>query len=386
MPQKTPHVALLIETSRSYGRGLLRGIQRYISEHGPWSVYLELRALDSKPPIWLRSWKGDGIIARTGSQAMADAVLSANIPSVELRASRAMPSLPFVGVDNQAVGRMVTDHFKGRGFRHFAVYGMATEEYFDERCRSFVEAVAELGYKCEEFSQGRQGEHPHDWEQQQLKLSAWIAALPKPIGVLTCTDQLGFWFLDACKRASIAVPEEVAVVACENDESLSAMATPPMSSVQFNAVRTGYEAAALLDRMMNGGARPKNPVLVPPLGIVVRQSSDIVAVEDKEVAAALQFIRENACQGIGIEEVLRAIPISRAALNQRMRKAVGRATKAEIVRVQLERVKQLLEETDLALSQIADRTGFRHPQYMAELFKVRFGVTPGAFRTERQAH
>jgi LacI family transcriptional regulator len=277
---------------------------------------------------------------------------------------------------------MVTEHFLERGFRHFAVYGMSTEAYFEERCRNYVEAVSKAGFEWSVFDQGHRGEQPLDWERQQLELADWVASLPKPIGVLTCTDQLGFWFLDACRRAGAAVPEEVAVVSCENDESLTTMATPPLSSVQFHAERTGYEAAALLDRLMKGEAPPAEPTLIPPLEIVVRQSSDIVAVEDKEVAAALQFIREHASQGIGVEEVLRAIPVSRVSLDHRMRRAIGRTIKAQIVQVQLEVVKRFLAETDLALSQIAQRSGFRHPQYMAELFKKRFGVTPGTYRSE----
>ncbi|WP_428304311.1 XylR family transcriptional regulator [Lacipirellula sp.] len=386
MAKKTPHVALLIETARSYGRGLLRGVRRYISEQGPWSVYMELRALDSQPPEWIEHWKGDGILVRTGNQAIVDAVVAANLPVVELRTSRLMPGYPFAGVDNRAVGKMVAEHFAAQGFRRFAVYGIDTEDFFEERCRNFVEAVAEMGFHCEVFNQDHGGEHPLDWEQQQLQLVKWIQQLPKPIGVLTCTDQLGFWFLDACKRANVAVPEEVAVVGCENDESLATMASPPMSSVQFHAERTGYEAAALLDRLMKGEPPPAEPTLIAPLGIVTRQSSDIVAVEDKEIAEVLRYVRIQAPLGLSVEEILRRFPFSRAALDQRMRDAIGRTTKAEIVRVQLERVKLLLAETELSLAQIADRAGFRHPQYMAELFKKRFGLTPGSFRANAQRH
>lgn len=384
MAQHTPHIALLIETTRSYGRNLLRGVRRHISSHGPWSIYMELRALDSPPPRWLKKWRGDGILVRTGNQAIVDAVVGAKLPTVELRTSRLMPGYPFVGVDNRAMGAMVAEHFAERGFRRFAVYGIDTEDFFEERCRNFVEATTAMGFPCEIYQQDERGEHPSDWEQQQLQLVRWIQGLAKPIGVLACTDQLGFWFLDACKRAGVAVPEEVAVVGCENDEMLSTMASPPMSSVQFHAEQTGYEAAGLLDRLMNGEPPPSEPILVPPLGIVVRQSSDIVAVEDQEIADVLQFIRMNAGKGLSVQDVLRQFPISRRALDERMKSAVGRTTRSEIVRVQLERVKELLTNTDLSLGQIASRAGFQYPQYMAELFKQRFGVTPGAFRADAQ--
>lgn len=379
-----PHVALLIETARSYGRGLLRGIRRYMSEHGPWSVYVELRALDSKTPMWLKGWKGDGIISRTGSQAMADAIAATGVPTVEMRSSRLKHDFHFVGVDNRVIGRMVTDHLLERGFRRFAIYGIETEDYFEERCKNFVAAVAASGFPCDIYRQLGHREIPIHWERQQHHVAEWIQGLQKPIGVMACTDQLGFWFLDACKRAGVAVPEEVAVVGCENDESLATMSIPPLSSVQFNAEKTGYEAAAILTRMMAGESPPRGHTLIPPLGIVARQSSDIVAVEDKEIADALRFIRENAPHGITVEDVLRAIPMSRAALDQRMRGAIGRTVKAEILRVQLDQVKRLLAETDMSLAQIADRTGFKHPQYMAELFKNKSGKTPGTYRREYQ--
>lgn len=382
MPTDVHHVALLIETARSYGRGVLRGIRRYLSAHGPWSVYVELRALDSKTPAWLKGWKGDGIISRTGSQTMADAIAATGVPTVEMRSTRLKHDFHFVGVDNRAIGQMVTEHLLDRGFRRFAIYGIESEDYFEERCKNFVASVAAAGFPCEIYQSPGHREIPANWERHQQHVADWVRKLPKPIGVMACTDQLGFWFLDACKRAGASVPEEVAVVGCENDESLATMSIPPLSSVQFNAEKTGYEAAAILDSMMQGNMPTHRQTLVPPLGIVVRQSSDIVAVVDKEIAECLRFIRENAPYGLTVNDVLREIPMSRAALDQRMRTAIGRTVKAEILRVQLEHVKQLLADTDLSLFQIADRTGFKHPQYMAELFKKKFSKTPGAYRKE----
>ncbi len=383
-PTEVPHVALLIETARSYGRGVLRGIRRYMSAHGPWSVYVELRALDSRTPTWLKNWKGHGIITRTGSQAMADAIAATGVPTVEMRSTRLKHHFRFVGVDNRAIGQMVTEHLLERGFRRFAIYGIETEDYFEERCNNFVSAVAAAGFPCEVYRRPGHREIPINWERQQQHVAEWVQGLQKPVGVMACTDQLGFWFLDACRRARVAVPEEVAVVGCENDESLSTMSIPPLSSVQFNAEKTGFEAAALLDRMMAGVISTDQHTFISPLGIVVRQSSDIVAVEDKEIADALRFVRENAPYGLTVDDVLREIPMSRAALDQRMRLAIGRTVKAEILRVQLDHVKRLLADTDLSLSQIADRTGFRHPQYMAELFKKKCGKTPGTYRKEYQ--
>jgi AraC-like DNA-binding protein len=314
------HVALLIETSRSHGRAMIRGVRRYIAEHEPWSLYLELRALDSPPPAWLRRWQGDGILTRTASPRMAEVIRATGLPAVELRATKLGLGLPCVGIDNSSLGRLV----------------------------------------------------------------AWITSLEKPVGVLACTDQLGFWLLDACRRAGVAVPEEVAVVGVENDETLCLSASPPLSSVEFDSQRLGYAAARLLDSLMAGGQPPPGPLLLPPAGLVVRQSSDIVAIDDPQLAAAVRFIREHAARGATTADVLRLVPVSRRVLDRQMHAVLGRSIADEIARVRFMKVKNLLAETDLPLAAIAERSGFAYHQSMAESFKRRFGLTPGEFRAEQQ--
>ena len=376
-------MALLIETARSYGRSLLRGIRRYTAEHRPWSVYLDMRSLDSPPPAWLPEWHGDGILARTGSQAMADAIARTGAPTVELRATRLRGTSPyFVGVDNAALGQMIADHFLERGLRQFGVYELDTEEYLQQRRDNFLSTLAAKGYPCSVFHAPDRRETPADWEQQQAALTCWVAGLPKPVGIMCSTDQLGFWLLDACRRAGVAVPEEVAVVGVENEESLCSMSTPPLSSVQFDCEHIGYEAAALLDKLMLGEPLAAGPIVFPPLGIVTRQSSEVIAIDDEDLATALRFIRQQACAGIGPEDVVRAVCTSRSTLERRMRHRLGRTIKEEILRIRFQHVQELLSITDLPLAAIAEKTGFRHPQYLAEAFKNRFGRTPGAYRAQ----
>jgi LacI family transcriptional regulator len=381
--RRTPHVALLVETSRTYGRDILRGVNRWMQEHGPWSVFLELRGLDSSVPRWLRSWQGDGILARTASAAMDKAIEATGLPAVELRASKLTHQRPFVGVDNLELGQAVGSHFVDNGFSNFAVFDVATETYFEERRDGFRRFVEARGGTCHTYHAGPGGEHPTDWERHQAAVADWVVSLPKPVGILACTDQLGFWLLDACRRAGIDVPEEVAVVGVENDETLCQLATPRLSSVAFDGDRVGYQAAALLDRLMAGEPPPSEPLVVPPRGIVTRQSSDIVAIADREVSAALRIISVHACHGLAVSEVVDQIGISRTALERRMKAAIGRTPGEEIVRVRFARVKALLMETDLTLAAIADRCGMEHPQYMAEAFKKQFGMTPGVFRGRR---
>jgi LacI family transcriptional regulator len=377
-----PHVALLIETSRSYGRGLLRGVRRYIAEHGPWSVYLESRGLGSGAPPWLANWKGDGILTRTGSQAAADQIVEVGVPTIELRATRLKHPFPFVGVDNRALGKLVATDLMNRGLRHLACYALATESFFEERCANFVHTAQTAGYSCDIFDAHMDSETPLQWELHQQELVDWIRQLPKPVGIMACTDQLGFWLLDACDRAGIKVPDEVAVIGVENDESLCEMASPPMSSVWFDADRIGYESARLLDDMMRGEPPPASETLFHPGGLVTRRSSDIIAVDDEIVSRALNFIRDHADRDVRVGEVAEAVFVSRSVLERRMRKAIGRSPKAEIIRVRLQLVQDYLLSSNLPLTEIAERTGFHHPQYMSELFKNKIGKSPGQFRSD----
>ncbi|QDT91986.1 XylR family transcriptional regulator [Gimesia algae] len=377
-----PHVALLIETSRSHGRGLLNGIRQFITEKEEWSVFVMPRSLDSQVPGWISRWKGDGILSRTTSQEMADAITNSGIPAVELRSTKLEHAFPFLGIDNRAMGRMVAEHFLERGIRHFGVYEIGSEVYFEERRDNYIQTIKNAGYEVSVFSSPDDSEVPREWEKHQEQMVKWVRELPKPVGIMACTDQLGFWLLDACDRAGISVPDEVAVVGVENDEILCMMARPPLSSVAFNSTRIGYEAAALLSRMMKGGAVPDEPYLLKPLGIVTRQSSDVVAVDDPELALALRFIRENACKGIQVTDILKAVPMSRTALERQMKSAIGRSPKAEIIRTQMERAKELLASTDLSLAQITQRIGFRHTQHFSTLFKEKAGETPGEFRAK----
>jgi LacI family transcriptional regulator len=375
-----PHVALLIETSRSYGRGLLRGVRRYIAEHGPWSVYLELRALTSGAPPWLENWSGDGILTRTGSQTAADQIAAVGVPTIELRATKLDHPFPFMGVDNRALGDLIASDLIDRGFRHLACYALATESFFEERCSNFIETARSQGCTCDVFDGHQYTETPDQWEDHQQQLVDWIISLPKPVGIMACTDQLGFWLLDACDRAGVSVPAEVAVIGAENDESLCEMANPPLSSVWFNAERTGYEAAKLLAAMMKDGVTPPAETLFPSGGVVTRRSSDVISADDELVTRALQYIRDNAADDIRVGEVAEALYVSRSVLERRMRKSIGRSPKSEIIRARLQLVQDYLLRTSLPLTEIAVRTGFQHPQYMSELFKKKVGQTPGQFR------
>ena len=379
--RRPPRVALLVETTRTYTRELLAGVRRYVAAHGPWSCFIELRALESGPPPWLKNWDGDGILTRTFTQEMADVIAATGLPAVELRATFLKSTLPFVGMDNGLIGQMVAEHFFDRGYRNFAACSLHTERFFEERVQNFVATVRARGGSCwllpEPIS-----DRAADWEDGQARLMTWLSALPKPVGIFAANDQLGVRLLDACQRAGIPVPEEVAVVGAENEETLCAFASPPLTSVRFDGETVGYAAAELLARLMRGGARPKGETLFPPKGIVVRASSDEFVINDRLVAHAARMIRENASAGLSVDDLCRKLNASRSTLDRRMKAALNRTPKEEILRVRFREVERLLCETDLTIETIAEQTGFAHGHYLQAAFKIGYGQTPGEFRRQ----
>jgi LacI family transcriptional regulator len=186
--------------------------------------------------------------------------------------------------------------------------------------------------------------------------------------------------LSACREIGVAVPDEVAVLGVDNDDVLCDLSDLPLSSIVPDTRRIGYEAASLLERMMEGEPAPDGFTTVLPLEVVTRRSTDVLAIEDRDLSAAVRFIREHACDGITVGDVLAGLSLSRSVFERRFAKIFARTPKAEILRMQLDRVKQLLAETDLPLKQIASMTGFQYPEYMSAAFKARTGLTLGQYR------
>jgi LacI family transcriptional regulator len=388
MLAKYPRAAILIESSRGYGRGLLRGIADYVRVHGPWSIYLQRHHLFDATPAWLKDWRGDGIIARVENRHIARSLRSRRLPVVDLRGRLLDLDMPAILTDDAAGARIAAAHLLERGFRQFAYCGFVGTPYSDDRSRVFNQVIEQAGFRCFTYESPRhlRGRHPEKAEVEgrlgEENVMRWLRKLPRPIGLMACNDARGQQVLNACRDLGIHVPDEIAVVGVDNDDVICDLCDPPLSSVVPNTAKIGYEAAALLDRMMRGAAAPRQPIYVEPVGIVTRRSTDVLAMENADVKAALLFIRDHACDGISVEDVLTHVSVSCSALERQFRKILGRTPKAEIVRVQLDRVKQLLAETVWPLKKIALEAGFKHTEYVCAVFKSKFGQTPGQFRAQ----
>jgi LacI family transcriptional regulator len=369
-----------VETSLASGREILLGIARYVREHQPWLLYHEPRSLEDSLPQWLKGWKGQGIIARVQTPAMARAIAQTRLPVVDVLGVVEESRFPLVHVDDDAIGTLAARHLLERGFRHFAYLGVNGENWSAARQRAFANAVGERGFCVSVRNEPRHDLNDESWERHQEKLAKWVSGLPRSVGVMVCSDQRGSRLLEACRRAGLRVPDEVAVIGVDNDEPLCGVCNPALSSVWPGHEQVGFEAASLLERLMSGARHHAKRVFVSPVKVVTRQSTDILAVEDDAVARALYLIRERACERVRIDEIATLVGVSRSVLQRRFRATLGRTINDELIRQRVKIAQHLLLETKLTLIDIALRSGFQHQEYMGVIFKKVIGMTPDGWR------
>jgi LacI family transcriptional regulator len=383
---KRLRIAVLVESTRAYGRGLLAGIASYVRQHESWTIYWQERALRDPPPRWLRGWDGNGIIARIATPELDRAIRSLGLPTVDLYGWLPNGDWPCVRTDNQRVARLAADHLLERGFRNIAYCGFKGVNYSEERLPLFQQCISDAGLHCHVYQYTRfpPSADLAAREQQGVlyrnDLACWLAGLPKPIGILACNDICGQQVLSACRELGLFVPDQVAVLGVDNDDVLCNLSDPPLSSVELNCPRIGFEAAAKLSRMLRGRVAPRRTVLVEPRGIVARRSTDVLAIEDAEIAEAVRLIRARACTGLTVADLLESCSLSASSLERRFTRLLGRSPKAEIIRIRLQHVVELLAEPDLSLAAIAAQSGFKYPEYLSAVFKKNFGMSPGQYR------
>jgi LacI family transcriptional regulator len=380
-----PQVALVVETSFGSGRDILMGIARYVREHEPWLLFHEARSIDQELPPWLKKWKGQGIIARVLTPTMVAALRRTRLPVVDVLGVVPDTGFPLVHVDDDAIGVMAAEHLIVRGFKHFAFFGLEERNWSAARERAFVRQVKRHGCVTSVRHVSPRQVHGDSWEVHQRDLAGWIARLPKPAGLMVCSDHRASHVLEACRRAGVRVPDEVAVIGVDNDQPLCNICHPPLTSVWPNHALVGYEAARLLDQMMRGKKRVPARTLTPPKETVMRQSTDTLAVQDELVAKALHIIRERVCDAIRVDEIASLVGASRSVLQRRFRTALGRTINQELITQRVTSAQRLLLDTHLTLAEIAEHCGFRHPEYMGVVFKAETRQTPAQFRNQALA-
>lgn len=381
------HVALIYDAKLPYDLKVVSGVASYLQEGAGFSIYVEETALKNQKLPDLRSWHGDGIIADFDDPGVAAAVTRSRIPAVGFGGGHgwypANSRIPYFFNNQAGIARMAADHFLERGFRHFGYCGFPptqTNGWSREREVAFARRVRSRGFACDCY----RGFHKttHSWNAVMKSFGAWLHSLPKPVAVMAANDKRAHHVLEACRIHNIRVPWEVAVIGVDNDQLLCGLTSPPLSSVEQDAKRIGYEAAALLDRMMRGEKPRRKHFLIDPVEIVTRQSSDFMAVSDQAVAKAMAFIQTHAPDRVRVPAVLKDAAVSRSSLEARFKAAIGYTIHGAIRKVQLDQARRIITATNLPIKEVAVNTGFRSVQHMTTLFRQAFGKTPARYRDE----
>lgn len=381
---RTRKVILMLDSSREADRGVIRGVLEYAHLRGNWSFY-RYSPLFRTPPFSkgqfdsvldrLKKLDADGIIGYLpADRKFLQAIISAKFPAVIIPIVEPIEGLVNIGQD-EAVGKAGARYFLERGFKHYAFCG-ARDYWSEVRCGGFLREIKKAGFSVDVYPAENLGR-----KDEMTKLGRWLNSLPKPVAVMTSNDERSAELIEACQAKEIKIPDQAAILGVDNDEMICQLSSPPLSSIELNSEKVGYAAAETLDRLISGRMLRDDEVCFRPAGIVTRQSTDMLAIEDGQVAAAVRFIRNNARRDIHVADVLANSTLSLRALQQRFRNTLGRGVNQEIRRTRIRQFAETLLKTNYTVQKIAYDLGFEDVNHISRLFRREMGMTPLEFRT-----
>ena len=383
--RKVPQVLVLLDKSRAADRQFLRGIVRYSHLLSAWQV----RTLDPfyrhpsgklKILSLAKSQQVDGIIANIDNAKMAKALTISGLPAIVIPIKELIPGFPCIFDDADTVGKMAAEHLLSLGLRNFAFCGFENLCWSRARSEDFSKRITKADFQTS-FYNLPSLKNQRLWENQQIILADWLTSLPKPVGLMACNDECGQHILEACQVANMRVPDEVAVIGVDNDDLICDLTTPPLSSVALNHENTGYQAAQLLDKIMSGKeVDSKSIIFLEASHVVTRQSTDVLAIVDHEVAEAVRFIHRHSNEAIQVSDVVESVTVSRRILERRFREVLNKSVHDEIRRARVERACRLLLETNLNVSQIVLHLGYPSDKHISRQFRKEKGMTPSQYR------
>ncbi len=374
-------VAVLSGLSGGFGRLVSRGVRAY-ARGRPWA--LAFYQPDKEGFDQLHVFQPAGVVTEVW-QGMRPVVRAwaGRVPVVDL--SDVIAELPSVAVASVEAAQLACRHLLGRGLKQVAYVQLIGEPFACRRREGYEMEMAARGLPPLVFDGRRRRRRGMDAaDNLNQSLSQWLRALPKPAGVIADNDGRALHIMEVARDADIAVPERLAVIGIDNDEHLCELAQPPLTSVEQPAERIGFEAARVLDALLCGQTPPQHRLLLPPVRVVERQSTEIMAIADRDLAATVRYIRDHAHEPIGVEQVLRHVPISRRALERRFKSMLGHTVLDAIHLARLEQAKHCLASTDLSLPEIARRCGFSHVRRMGESFRKYEGIPPAQWRRRQR--
>ncbi len=373
--KKPPLLGIRVGATTRTGREIYRGIFRYVRTHTRWRLAIDTtnRTDATNLPTC------DAYIAAVYTDSIRDWAADLPSPVVNVSSRRDLsPSAHLraqVRVEDHAIGRLAATHLLERAMPRFGFVGPPTERQAVLRREGFIECLREHHASCSVF----------DWREldgslEWAELPKWLQSLEYPIAILASNDDTGRLVTQACWESGIAVPEQVAVLGVDNDEVFCESSQPALSSIELGATRIGMEAARYTDMLLAGDTPDPIDLRLPPVNVQERASTDIVAIDDQDLAAVLQFIREHACDGISVDDALAVSGINRRLLERRFKQYLGCSPLEQINRVRMKRARDLLTNTALPMKQVAEKSGFAYLQTFYRAFTQHFGESPGSVR------
>ncbi len=380
---KRQKVALLIDTATTWGSGLIEGIADYAHNSADWHLFLGPYGKYDRMRL-PANWDGDGVIARVTSQELADELVERGLPTVNVSwYTFNEDKIPRCTCDEADIARRAARYFLDRGFRQFAYCGSAIRaNYFDRVALAFQEELQHRSHRCYTYNPRVDPEGFFPSREELESLVEWLVDLPRPIALLAFDSIQARYVTEACQVAGIGIPHEVAVLGGEYDFLSSTVSRPLLSSIDHSPFRVGTAAAQLLSDLLNGAPIPSEPILLPGTRIITRQSTDTVAVTDDLLAACVRFIKDHCHERIQVRDILRAVPISRRAMEKGFRKHLGRSPAEEIRRVRVGNAVTLLCDTAWPMTKIAAECGFERVELLTRAFRRELDVTPSQFRKQ----
>jgi LacI family transcriptional regulator len=377
-----PRVLVELPAGLKSCRDKLQGILHYTRLNGPWElkVVLEGDPYSARPESF-KNWKPDGRIIGCPHGTLIGGKVDSKTPTVTLDVPHLLAKhVSRVNHDSEKIAESIAGYYLQQQFAHFAYVGCETGPYWSLiRAQAFERAVQKSGYACSLYAPTVRGKKS-DWGQESRNMQAWLLSLPKPCGIMVALDGRARQVLECCVRSGIQVPNEIAIIGVDNDESICENTTPTLSSVLPDFEGGGYMAAELLDQLMRRTQHKPVTLTYGVKRLVHRQSSLHTSRPNWIALKAKEFIRLNACMAISVDDVSKHLNISRRLAELRFREACGYTILTEIQNQRLERVCSLLKETHLPIGQIGERCGFPTEPHLKVLFKKRFGKTMREYR------
>lgn len=389
MYQARHSISLLFNANKVYDRQVIEGIGHYLqSSRVDWDIYLEEDFLCRMDHF--NDWGGDGVIADFDDPAIQDSLKNCPVPVVGVGGSYVneadYPDVPYVATDNLEVVKAAYEHLKQKGIERFAFYGFPADEghrWARERESAILALCKEDGYECAIYR--GHPTRPETWQYTMNRLTDWIAGLPNPIGIISVTDARARHLLQACDHIDKLVPDQISIVGIDDDDIARNLSRISLSSVTQGCFEMGYQAAKLLHRRLENPNLKNKRVLVPPAGVAQRQSTDFKALNDPYVIQAMHYIRQHACRGVKVDQVLDYVGISRSNLEHRFKAERGHSIHTELHNEKLERACELLLQSDASTSEIAQQSGYPSLQYMYAVFRKHYNQTPKEYRLAQSA-